>query len=61
MEELETQIDQIIVEQKKKLTKKYNKLIKEYDKLKSTDSKKRYRNKIQNNIKQIDNVEDYIE
>lgn len=61
MEELEIQIDKIISEQKKKLTKKYNKLIKEQDKLKSKDSKKRYRNKIQNNIKPIENIEDYIE
>ena len=60
MEKIDIQINEIIKQQKLELTKTYNKLIKVNDALKSEDSKKRYRNKIKNNIKQIEDVEEYI-
>jgi lipid II:glycine glycyltransferase (peptidoglycan interpeptide bridge formation enzyme) len=60
LEKIDIQINEIIKQQKLELTKTYNKLIKVNDALKSEDSKKRYRNKIKNNIKQIEDVEEYI-
>lgn len=61
MEKLISQIDSLIKAQKEILETKYEAIIKKNDLLKSKESKKRYKNKKNNNIQQIDNIEVYNE